>query len=47
MQKAQNLLHQLGKNAVIDKAMTLADIYNIDEMGFEDSKLRKVGFGIN
>jgi hypothetical protein len=45
--KAQNLLFSLGKNMVIDKPMTLAELYNIDQMGFEDNKVRKVGFGIN
>jgi hypothetical protein len=47
LHKAQNLLFNLGKDVVINKPMSLAEIYNIDEMSFEDQKLKRVGFGIN
>jgi hypothetical protein len=42
--KAQRLSESLGFNTLITEPMTLAEIYNQNEIGFEEKK-RKIGFG--
>ncbi|MEI8205185.1 MAG: AAA family ATPase [Bacteroidota bacterium] len=42
--KAQHLANKLEKSLIIDKPMTLSDIYNIEDMKFENSKTKIIGF---
>jgi hypothetical protein len=42
--KAQALADKLEKNIIIEKPMTLTDIYNAECMKFENKKANKIGF---
>jgi 4-hydroxyphenylpyruvate dioxygenase-like putative hemolysin len=42
--KAQELSNKLGFSSIISSPMTLADIYNQNEMAFATSKRNKIGF---
>lgn len=42
--KSQQLADKLGKDVIIDKPLTLAEIYNIESKGYANQKMRKVGF---
>jgi SpoVK/Ycf46/Vps4 family AAA+-type ATPase len=44
--KAQTLAHKLGKDAAISRAMTVSDIYNLEDMNFENTPLNSVGFKV-
>jgi hypothetical protein len=42
--KARELSQKLGKKGIIDKPMTVSDIYNIDDTGFENKPAKSIGF---
>ncbi|MDR3705820.1 MAG: AAA family ATPase [Paludibacteraceae bacterium] len=42
--KANKLATELGINEVIEKPMTVADIYNYNTQGFEEKRIERVGF---
>ena len=42
--KARTLAEKIGKNANIEKPMTVSDIYNLDEKGFDNVPSKTVGF---
>ncbi len=42
--KAQALADKLEKNIFVEKPMTLTDIYNTDNMKFENKKTNRIGF---
>jgi len=42
--KARSLALKIGKKAEIDKPMTVSDIYNLDDISFENKPARSVGF---
>lgn len=42
--KAQTLATKIGKNVIIETAMTVSDIYNLDEKSFENKTAKAVGF---
>jgi hypothetical protein len=42
--KAQTLATKIGKNVKIETAMTVSDIYNLDEKSFENRTAKSVGF---
>ncbi|MDD3052606.1 MAG: AAA family ATPase [Candidatus Cloacimonetes bacterium] len=42
--KANSLARQIGKNDSIRKPMTVSEIYNLDEKGFDNLNSRSVGF---
>jgi hypothetical protein len=42
--KAQTLATKIGKNVKIENAMTVSDIYNLDEKSFENRTAKSVGF---
>ena len=42
--KAQALADKLEKNIIVEKPMTLTDIYNAESMKFENKKANKIGF---
>jgi hypothetical protein len=42
--KANSLARQIGKNDTIRKPMTVSEIYNLDEKGFDNIGSRSVGF---
>ena len=42
--KAQTLADKLEKNIIVEKPMTLTDIYNAESMKFENKKANKIGF---
>lgn len=44
MMKARALAEKIGKNANIEKPMTVSDIYNLEECGFENKPLKSIGF---
>jgi hypothetical protein len=44
--KANNLLKKLGKDYTTDEAMTLAEIYNLEQKDNSEKKERKIGFGL-
>ena len=45
--KANNLLKKLEKDYKTDEAMTLAEIYNLEQKDNSEKKERKIGFGAN
>jgi ATP-dependent 26S proteasome regulatory subunit len=45
--KANKLLKKLEKEFVTDSAMTLAEIYNLEQKDNSEKKERKIGFGAN
>lgn len=47
VEKANKLLVKLGKEFVTDSAMTLAEIYNLEQKDNSEKKERKIGFGVN
>jgi hypothetical protein len=44
--KAQSLAQKLGKDASVDRAMTVSDIYNMEDRNFENTPLSAVGFKV-
>ena len=42
--KAQALANELGKNVIIERPMTLSDIYNLETMDFENKPAKSIGF---
>jgi hypothetical protein len=42
--KAQTLATKIGKNVKIENAMTVSDVYNLDEKSFENRTSKGVGF---
>ena len=42
--KARALAEKIGKKANIEKPMTVSDIYNLDERGFENKPVKSIGF---
>ena len=42
--KARALAEKIGKNANIEKPMTVSDIYNLEECGFENKPVKSIGF---
>lgn len=44
--KAQALAYKIGKDVIIDKPMTVSDIYNIEEQSFENVPVKSVGFTV-
>jgi hypothetical protein len=42
--KAQTLATKIGKNVKIENAMTVSDVYNLDEKSFENRTSKAVGF---
>ena len=42
--KANSLARQIGKNDTLRKPMTVSEIYNLDEKGFENISPRSLGF---
>ena len=42
--KARALAEKIGKNANIEKPMTVSDIYNLEERGFENKPVKSIGF---
>jgi hypothetical protein len=46
-EKSNKLLKKLGKNHTTDEAMTLAEIYNLEQKDNSEKKERKIGFGAN
>ena len=42
--KAQTLARQLGKKVIIDRPMTVSEIYNLDEKNFENIQSKRIGF---
>ncbi len=47
VEKARALAIKLGKNHLINKKMTVADIYNLDQKSFENEPIKTVGFNTN
>jgi DNA polymerase III delta prime subunit len=47
VEKANKLLEKLGKNHTTTEAMTLAEIYNLEQKDNSEKKERKIGFGAN
>ena len=47
VEKANKLLEKLGKEFVTDSAMTLAEIYNLEQKDNSEKKERRIGFGAN
>ena len=47
VEKANKLLQKLGKDYTTDEAMTLAEIYNLEQKDNSEKKERKIGFGFN
>jgi len=45
--KSNKLLEKLGKDYTTDVAMTLAEIYNLEQKDNSEKKERKIGFGQN
>lgn len=45
--KSNKLLEKLGKNHTTTEAMTLAEIYNLEQKDNSEKKERKIGFGAN
>ena len=45
--KSNKLLEKLGKNHTTNEAMTLAEIYNLEQKDNSEKKERKIGFGQN
>jgi SpoVK/Ycf46/Vps4 family AAA+-type ATPase len=46
-ERAQALAKKLGKNIPIDRKMTVADIYNLEQKGFENTPAKSIGFKAN
>jgi len=46
MNKAQALANKIGKNIIVDRPMTVSDIYNADEKSFENNPVKSVGFKV-
>lgn len=44
LSKAQSLAKHIGKNAIIEKPMTVSDIYNIEDKSFENTQPNAIGF---
>jgi hypothetical protein len=42
--KARKLAQKIGKNVLIERPMTVSDIYNLDEKGFDNIPSKPVGF---
>ena len=42
--KARALAEKIGKNAKIEKPMTVSDIYNLEEKGFDNIPSKSIGF---
>ena len=42
--KANYLAHIIGKDVTIEHPMTVADIYNMNEKGFENATVKSIGF---
>lgn len=47
VEKSNKLLEKLGKNHTTTEAMTLAEIYNLEQKDNSEKKERKIGFGAN
>ena len=47
VEKSNKLLEKLGKEFVTDSAMTLAEIYNLEQKDNSEKKERRIGFGAN
>ena len=46
IQSAQKLADKLGKEIKVDKEMTVSEVYNVEELYSEDTKVtQKIGFG--
>jgi SpoVK/Ycf46/Vps4 family AAA+-type ATPase len=46
IQSAQKLADKLGKGIKVDKEMTVSEVYNVEELYSEDTKVtQKIGFG--
>jgi hypothetical protein len=45
--KANKLLEKLEKEHKTTEAMTLAEIYNLEQKDNSEKKERKIGFGVN
>lgn len=46
LSKAQGLAHKIGKVGEIDHPMTVSDIYNLDEINFENIPQKIIGFNV-